>query len=672
MIKFLIATVLCCCLLTPRANAQIVGGSPSFGPIGGPSSGGTPWFDVVSFCASGSQQQTTGSLTGGTAALTLASAIDFQTCPQNSGQPGEGITIYHAGAASTVAAPTGLSATVVGTSGTTTHSYQWVANDYYGGTSAATSAVTVTTANATLSSTNYVALCLTPSVGAASYSLWRDGVYAITTFDSTPISIIYCYQDTGYNANGQGWGNSSTSAPDWLPSSPPGAATNDWCQTTIAGGVTTTALTLAATCPTTVAAAIVKHRDTAAVQAATNACNTPAGGVVYFRTALNFNIDYIDFPDSRTIARGWIIWDNEGQITISYPITMGSPLGGGFDQNNIRITGNGGTTATAYNTPQFVTTNSGRINSGFVSPVIHVVYQNGTPVAPIVIDHIGIANRGLGGGDGIVNDGGNSGGFTVQDSNVSVTGTSLKIGYGGIGGGANGPCTEGFGFGAHIDHDTFTSYFNGNPLTNCDGWTVDIAFGISDFSVVNMIGTGIHTVALNDTQWDNIFQESGSTTGFLTYDTSGGCLAPSTYYCGGNIFRHVTLADPLGSGNTYFINTVNGSSTPIGSIEVDNAEGVITAIAGGSTPLVSCQINQNGPLATAIGSCASAAGIVNGVAFQMPVTVSSLGAATSANAGIARPVNDSTAIATPGQTCVGGGAVAAQAFSDGSTWHCSY
>ena len=190
--------------------------------------------------------------------------------------------------------------------------------------------------------------------------------------------------------------------------------------------------------------------------------------------------------------------------------------------------------------------------------------------------------------------------------------------------------------------------------------------------ISNMIGTGIHTVALNDTQWDNIFQESGSTTGFLTYDTSGGCLAPSTYYCGGNIFRHITLADPLGSGNTYFINTVNGSSTPIGSIEVDNAEGVITAIAGGSTPLVSCQINQNGPLATAIGSCASAAGIVNGVAFQMPVTVSSLGAATSANAGIARPVNDSTAIATPGQTCVGGGAVAAQAFSDGSTWHCSY
>jgi hypothetical protein len=34
-------------------------------------------------------------------------------------------------------------------------------------------------------------------------------------------------------------------------------------------------------------------------------------------------------------------------------------------------------------------------------------------------------------------------------------------------------------------------------------------------------------------------------------------------------------------------------------------------------------------------------------------------------------VSDSTAIATPGQTCVGGGTQIALAFSDGSLWHCS-
>ena len=54
-----------------------------------------------------------------------------------------------------------------------------------------------------------------------------------------------------------------------------------------------------------------------------------------------------------------------------------------------------------------------------------------------------------------------------------------------------------------------------------------------------------------------------------------------------------------------------------------------------------------------------------------PVKVSALPSA-SANPGLRRTVSDSTTISSAGQTCVGGGRVVAQAFSDGAVWHCSY
>lgn len=52
------------------------------------------------------------------------------------------------------------------------------------------------------------------------------------------------------------------------------------------------------------------------------------------------------------------------------------------------------------------------------------------------------------------------------------------------------------------------------------------------------------------------------------------------------------------------------------------------------------------------------------------ITVASLPAAAAGNAGQMRIVSDSTAIAAEGQTCVGGGAVTALAFSNGSVQKC--
>ena len=91
--------------------------------------------------------------------------------------------------------------------------------------------------------------------------------------------------------------------------------------------------------------------------------------------------------------------------------------------------------------------------------MIHSIYGGG-PLYPLVFDHISIFNRGRGGGDGIVSDGGNSGGLYINNVDISTTGTPLKVGYGGIGGGASGPCTAGGGFGVYVDHSTFNSAFS--------------------------------------------------------------------------------------------------------------------------------------------------------------------------------------------------------------------
>ncbi len=64
---------------------------------------GRPVYDVMAYGASASNQSTTGSITSGTATLTLAAAKDFVN--------GQGIAVYSAGPLSSLAAPTGVTAT---------------------------------------------------------------------------------------------------------------------------------------------------------------------------------------------------------------------------------------------------------------------------------------------------------------------------------------------------------------------------------------------------------------------------------------------------------------------------------------------------------------------------------------------------------------------------------
>lgn len=63
-------------------------------------------------------------------------------------------------------------------------------------------------------------------------------------------------------------------------------------------------------------------------------------------------------------------------------------------------------------------------------------------------------------------------------------------------------------------------------------------------------------------------------------------------------------------------------------------------------------------------------GMVTPTLFIAPGLVSALPAASASNAGQMRGVTDSTTISSEGQTCVGGGTVAALAFSNGTIWKC--
>ena len=56
-------------------------------------------------------------------------------------------------------------------------------------------------------------------------------------------------------------------------------------------------------------------------------------------------------------------------------------------------------------------------------------------------------------------------------------------------------------------------------------------FGLTYFDTITLIGQGIHTMGIATTDWDHIYQESASTPGFLTWDTSGPCVPQ----CGSNL-----------------------------------------------------------------------------------------------------------------------------------------
>jgi hypothetical protein len=202
-----------------------------------------------SYCAAGSVQNTTGSISAGSNALTLASAVDFTNC--------QGIRVNHAGAALTIGQPTGASVTVVGTPGSATYTYTLSSLTASGGVRSAIAEFSTSTGPATPNATSYLRPTWTAPTGAApaGYALYRkiNGV-------ETLICVTY---QTSCNDVGRG----VIAAPDWLPTTASSVDLPDWLMTSITSGAGTTTLTVARAATSTVSSSAVDHDDTVALQA---------------------------------------------------------------------------------------------------------------------------------------------------------------------------------------------------------------------------------------------------------------------------------------------------------------------------------------------------------------------------------------------------------------------
>lgn len=229
-------------------------------------------ISVTDFGASGSTQSTTGTISSGTSTLTLTSAIDFAN--------GQGIRVNHAGTTFATNSPTSPSVTNVGTAGSTTYTYTIASVDFAGGIGAAIANFTTTTGNATLNATNYNSLSWTaPASGPT------PGGYAIYGRTAGSLTLIgfvgngtTSFADQGQSAP---WPGTTGVTPDWIPTTPPGAALADWLLTIISSGGGTTTLTLAASASTNATSQAVDHDDSLAFASAISALPSTIGGTIY-------------------------------------------------------------------------------------------------------------------------------------------------------------------------------------------------------------------------------------------------------------------------------------------------------------------------------------------------------------------------------------------------------
>ena len=217
--------------------------------------------------ASGSSRQTVGSMSAGSAALTLDSALDFAN--------GQGVLVVGAGATFSASAPT-ATASVVGAAGSTTYTYKIASVDAAGGVGAPVT-TSVSNGAATLSAANRVAIAITPGSGAAAYVIWKQTnggswFYLYSGQGTT-------YVDTGLQSYDQSGNDRAPHRPWWVPSTPPSSSQNDWLVTTIADGGGTTNLTVADRPANGVSGATVLHDDTAAITACVNAGGSNNDGV---------------------------------------------------------------------------------------------------------------------------------------------------------------------------------------------------------------------------------------------------------------------------------------------------------------------------------------------------------------------------------------------------------
>src|SRR4029077_8761237 len=217
------------------------------------------WRDITAYMPAGgcdqsaaSQVREVGTINSSSTALSITYDNNFKN--------GCGIFIAGAGPASTLSTPSQGSApnpNIIGTAGSTTVHYKVAAIDVNYGTSAASAAITVTTAPSTRTPLNYVGIYWTSVNNAVGYLVYTD-----TNGGGTYVPLGYSFDCFGFNA-GNVCGtidkgpetNTWTGFNGFWPTTPPASATNQALITTIASGAGTTSLVLAASASNSVSGA---------------------------------------------------------------------------------------------------------------------------------------------------------------------------------------------------------------------------------------------------------------------------------------------------------------------------------------------------------------------------------------------------------------------------------
>jgi hypothetical protein len=249
---------------------------------------------------------TTGSITGGTSSLAVASATSFVV--------NNGIFINHAGAACGTtrgtACPTGPSPVITqgGAAGGTSYSYRASCIDGLGGVGVAGSTVTTTTGNASLSATNFNILTFTGVAGCIEIVVYRNGALIGELY--APLSGSYTFNDVGKTA--------LASHRD-IPVAPSASALNDnyvGLITAINGNT----LTLNVAAGASVTNALILHSDTPLVQAAISASGLISGYTSY---QINYPISAINKGGFYTLTlfcdTGDLCFDATGQNFLTLP-----------------------------------------------------------------------------------------------------------------------------------------------------------------------------------------------------------------------------------------------------------------------------------------------------------------------------------------------------------------
>jgi hypothetical protein len=286
---------------------------------------------------------------------------------------------------------------------------------------------------------------------------------------------------------------------------------------------------------------------------------------------------------------------------------------------------------------------------------------------------------------------------SILASSGPVQQTSVTIKHGQLG--VGGPSVTGTRPGSFIS-DNFP-YTNGAPIPNRDAEVNGEAFtsiiapyaatGTTAIQAVKTFAMPVHIPSGHSFYFDML--QPTSVAGAVA---AGGLVPVGTWFyavsaTGADGGETIVSTPSSGQVTTLGNQTVNLTwVNPVGSYSsnVDRCIGSCVA-ADGQTPIgawfrVASHVagttfsdtTAAPPSTTLPQVTGTGVTILNGAEISVPFmqilkqTVASLPAATAANAGQFRTVSDSTAIAAEGQTCTGGGAVTASAFSNGTVWKC--